>query len=107
VARVEVVSWLRAASLTFPTVRSVVFRGRIQRPLQWRGRTGFTPVSVASARRFDCATECSAVVRPRQRARLVDFEKLRGLAEPKLRRRLREKPEDRNMPRTDNHNNAI
>jgi len=50
VARAEVVSWLRADPLAFPTAVSGLSE-RIERcPLQWRGRTGITPVSVSPTR---------------------------------------------------------
>jgi len=51
VARTKVVSWLRAAGLTFPTAPAVsgVYESALC-PLQWRGRTGFEPVSVAPVR---------------------------------------------------------
>jgi len=51
VARTRVVSWLRAAGLTFPTAPAVSGVTSLRYcPLQWRGRTGFTPVSVAPVR---------------------------------------------------------
>ncbi len=67
VARREVVSWLRAASLAFPTLVSGVVSTRVilseakeglfalrlttvYCPLQWRGRTGISPVSVSPVR---------------------------------------------------------
>src|ERR687894_374493 len=55
VARTRVVSWLRAASPAFPTGRSVAMWARVLvqlHPLQWRGRTGVAPVSVAPLRSF-------------------------------------------------------
>ena len=74
VARTWVVSWLRAASLAFPTNRLV--SGLLERaycPLQWRGRTGITPVSVSRVRsqHFDCVRESTPVVAPRQARRLT------------------------------------
>src|SRR5882672_1802811 len=51
VARTRVVSWRRAAGLTFPTAPAVSGATSLRYcPLQWRGRTGFKPVSVAHVR---------------------------------------------------------
>jgi len=50
VARTKVVSWLRAASLTFPAIQASGATSARYYPLQWRGRTGFSPVSVAPLR---------------------------------------------------------
>jgi hypothetical protein len=51
VARTKVVSWLRAASTHLPDRSCDQWRYESALcPLQWRGRTGFTPVSVAPVR---------------------------------------------------------
>jgi hypothetical protein len=52
VARTKVVSWLRAIHLTFPAAfaASGTTSGCSICPLQWRGRTGLQPVSVAPVR---------------------------------------------------------
>ena len=42
------------AGLAFPTLRSVAFESGNGFPLQWRGRTGIAPVSVAPARHMNC-----------------------------------------------------
>ena len=47
------------AGLTFPTSRSVAFESGNGFPLQWRGRTGITPVSVAPARHMNCGRNLS------------------------------------------------
>ena len=50
-ARAKVVSWLRAASLTFPAyLRQWYYERALCCPIQWRGRAGISPVSVAPAR---------------------------------------------------------
>jgi hypothetical protein len=80
VARARVVSWLRAAALAFPAVRPVAAnetgwvrchsRERASVcPLQWRGRTGVTPVSVSRTRVFGCSSEPS----PRSPTRQPDY----------------------------------
>ena len=42
------------SGLAFPTLRSVAFESGNGFPLQWRGRTGIAPVSVAPARHMNC-----------------------------------------------------
>jgi hypothetical protein len=52
VARTKVVSWLRAIRLTFPAAiaASGPYESMFKCPLQWRGRIGFKPISVAPVR---------------------------------------------------------
>ena len=54
VARAGVVSWLRDRRTRLPDLAVSGVRVRELLPLQWRGRTGFAPVSVAPARHINC-----------------------------------------------------
>ena len=63
VARTQVVSWLRAALLAFPTRRQWRCVSRRVCPIQWRGRTGISPVSVSRVRNQLFANLRSGVVR--------------------------------------------
>jgi hypothetical protein len=54
VARAGVVSWLRDRRTHLPGREASGARVREFLPLQWRGRTGITPVSVAPARHMNC-----------------------------------------------------
>ena len=53
-ARAGVVSWLRDRGTHLPGREASGARVRELLPLQWRGRTGITPVSVAPARHMNC-----------------------------------------------------
>ena len=53
-ARAGVVSWLRDRGTHLPSREASGARVRELFPLQWRGRTGFAPVSVAPARHMNC-----------------------------------------------------
>jgi hypothetical protein len=50
VARAQVVSWLRAKFAHLPGIKCQWLSSESYYPLQWRGRTGITPVSVSRAR---------------------------------------------------------
>ena len=56
-ARARVVSWLRDRRTRLPDFWSVALESGRKLPLQWRGRTGITPVSVAPARHINCGVQ--------------------------------------------------
>ena len=59
VARAGVVSWLRDRRTRLPDLAVSGVRVRELLPLQWRGRTGVAPVSVAPARHINCGLNLS------------------------------------------------